>query len=621
MWIEVYTEESYKIEKRIENAPEEKDSTSANESENEGCGEYYSPREYVINAMVGRYRLLDKITGDVLCGSWSFNKLLQWIEEGLPDLFESVAFGLNIGSYIKSYEGEHSVVILGSNGMGVFSSEDHRIIQYANIRKIEVGKLMTIHMLPEVVENGAGMNSPQCNEYEKESFEIFQDLEKEIITLSVSPIEEGGSVRNLLFRRISERICATIPLYNQKINHVAVHETGTISLTDNFIIIKEDLRYLAMPLCMIRKVEVVREWKTVLKIRDANYRNFELILEDSGTGIDKVLANISKESPAFKSAYFSVLLDIVENMHFYSQHTQSASNWSMGSTSEYRMYLCMKLKDNLNLAIPKEERPFMWMGCFCLCGMVAQPDLYELSIEKSKKVFYQSYSQIDKDIERSIYGEIPEKTLAGFKRVMYAFAAANNDEYLQSHSMVAGVLFRVLGESGCFYGLIHIFTRTLPGYTGPDIYGMHRDIWVFIEFAKEKYPGLHENLTEKSIEMEILVTPWILGLFTTLFLQPQIESIFDYIAYYGASFVFKLSLALLERMYLGLSRSKATGSILKTSKNYFFKNTSMPSIDSKEFGTLMSLAKSDKLVTSEIVLYKRQQYELLHRKNKEDLLK
>ncbi|KFG26737.1 uncharacterized protein NESG_00891 [Nematocida ausubeli] len=702
MWIEVYAQGKFIIEKKIEEALVEtksqktaghrKDKNSAEsditiqghkrrepanyESEESEEINYKTVREYIIDRKIGRYRLVDKsISGAerVICGSWSFNRLAKWIEEGAPDFFQSLSFGMCIGSYIKAYESSRTVVLLGTRSIGIFGIGEHIVIKYEAVREIKKGNHMEISYIESVggadsadheqvacyrdgpeqmyasnlvsekhcaladeqtipetagsadedIKNGAEELSTESKKkesgflYKKVCLCLFPELDEEIMQLALSPREEIQTYADLLRQRICERLCSTIPLYNQRINCIAMHSTGTVSITNNFLIIKEDQKCLAIPLCMIRKAEITKGWNIVLRVTDANHREFEMYLVDNEElSIDSILLNIAKEDPRFKSAYFSILLDILQNSKIMNCDLDSTSgNWSMGRCSEYRIYMCMKTNSAMSISVQRQERPFIWFGCFCLCGIVNDPGLFEMSVEKSKTTYFTSYDQIDKDIQRSIYEDVPGEVYAGLKRVMYAFTAYNNNEYLQSHAMVGGILYRILGESGCFYSLVHIFTRILPDYTGPEIYGMHRDVAVFIEFAKEKCPGLCDNLVSKEIELKILVTPWILSLFSTFFQRKHIEVIFDYLAYYGAVFLFKLSLALLERMYLGISRSNQTGSMLKISAEYFFNNTSLPSISDEEFSLLIEIAKSDKIVTPANVLYKRQQYELAHRKN------
>ncbi|KAI5128643.1 hypothetical protein NEPAR08_1354 [Nematocida parisii] len=703
MWIEVYFQDKFAIEKKIEEAPpgnyfqkpgresEYKDINSRklhkaediqkkcvdDSEEDSECVDmgYRTVREYIVDKEVGRYRLIDKnLSGPerVLCGSWSFNRIIRWIEVGVPAFFETLSFGLSIGSYIKAYESTETIILVGSTGICVFSVGHRAIVEYSVIREIKVHKNMEIIYMdnewvdsnlctskgssqeeydvsagapcsaesatketnctkPESIEKHKPRTASDEQQldfhvdksgessggnYKKITCSVFNDLEEEIRSLALSSAEEISSVSELVYMRICERLCVTIPLYNQHILHIASHSTGTITITNDFIIIKENSRYLAFPLCMIRKVEIIKGWSVLLRIRDANYREFKLYLErNDDLSIEGILLNIAREDPKFKTTYFEVLLDLLKNSKCMNYNLNNGhGDWSMGRSSEYRIYLCMKTAEGVSLQVNKNDRPFIWLGCFCICGMVSAPDLYHASVEKSKKTYFTSYEQIEKDIRRSIYESVPDTVYAGLKKVMQAFTAYNNNEYLQAHSMIGGVLYRILGESGCFYALVHIFTRILPDYIGAEIYGMHRDLFVFIEFTKEKYPGLHHNLIEKEIELEILVTPWILSLFSTIFQKKHIEVIFDYIAYYGPSFVFKLSLALLERMYLGISRSKKTGSILKISAQYFFNNTSTPSLSDSEFSLLINLAQTDSVVTPERVHYKRQQYELAHRK-------
>lgn len=589
MWIEVYTEHNYAIEKKIEETEEIK-----------------RVREYIEERAVGSYRLVEKISRKVLCGSSYFNKVLQWISHGIPELYESLSEQLNLGVFIKSYESKSAVVIISSKSVAIFTEKGHRLVEYRKIRKIETEQ-KSIYIYTE--------GDMQDNREDRIGCEYFYDLDRELITLSLSPVDEDTLPHGLLFRRISQRLCATIPLYNQDIQAVVIYETGSISVSNDFIIIKEEEKYLAIPLSMVRKVEIVDEWQSTLRIKDANCRVFEFVLVDK-TGIERFLGSIQRDDTKFKITYFSVLFDMVEHCRAVNCDLDRPGSWSMGNSSEYKIYLCMKMKEPVSISVGKSGRPFFWFACLCLCAMAHTPGLYELSVERSAKEFHSSYAQIDKDVNRTVLGGISSSSQKRLAKVLYAFAAFTNNEYLQSHAMIGGVLYRVLGEAGSFYGLVHIFTRILPEYTGPDIYGMRRDISVFIDLTKEKYPGLYENLSEKSIGLEILVTPWILSLFTTIFQQNQIERVFDHIVYYGSVFVFKLALALLERMYVGLSRSKETGSILKTSANYFFKNKSAPSMEEKEFIALLNTAKADSFITPDLIQYKRQQYELLHRRDK-----
>ncbi|KAH9386935.1 uncharacterized protein NEMAJ01_1831 [Nematocida major] len=594
MWIRVYERKTHKIEKNVEGPADAEDRTK---EDTPNSFTYRSAREYISECAVGRYRLLDRESDSVLCGSWSFDRLLKWAEEGLPGLFESVSLGLCVGVFVKAYESSENVVILGSTGLCVFTRSSQKVVPYKKIRKVVSTGKVEIH-----AENDSEQGA--------EVLEVspFPELPEEVLTLSLQPVGEEDAPNELVLRRISERVCATVPLYGQGIKCVIMHESGSISVTEDFLIVRESPKYLLIPLCMLRKVELAG--KGILTIRDANCREFVFRVGNS-EGVHLLLNKLVQDDRSFKSAYFSVFLDMLRISHRMQYDLERGSNWALGSTSEYRIYVCIKTEET-SPSPSRNSRPFVWMGCFCLCGMASTPDLYENSLEKSKRVFYGGYEQAEKDAFRVCTGDSAD--VESMRRLLCAFTAFAGGEYLQSHGMIASVLYRVLGETGTFFGIVHIFSRILPGYTGPEIYGLGRDLSVFVGLAREKYPGLCKNLAEKSIDLEVLVSPWFLGLFSTLFQRRQIEVVFDHIAYFGVSFVFKLALSLLERMYRGLSRSQGTGSILKASAQYFFENKSTPRMEEKEFAALLRIARADTFASPESIHYRRQQYEISHRR-------
>ncbi|KAI5171280.1 hypothetical protein NEFER03_0639 [Nematocida sp. LUAm3] len=583
MWVSVYGEGRYSIEKRIKEPEEEKS--------------YSSHHAYIEEECTGRYRVRDE-RGRVVCGSLSFNLLLKWIEDGeLPSLLESCAILLNIGNHLKSYVFKEETVILCARAFVIFTQGLKSIIEYQRITGIEKKEeKLIISVGKETKEIGWNEN-----------------LEKEIFSLSLHPLDEDAGEKELVLQCISERLCEIVPIYHQRILTLIVAEEEALLFTEDFLVIKKKSSYLGIPMDMIRKIEVVKGWSTIMKVKDANQREFQFILSKDEK-VSEIAERVGRKEKEFKAAYINGLLDMIEigNITTEDQEEDKTEPISFNGSSEYKTYIGYEADNEKVWKIERKRRPWLWMEKFSLCGMAIHSNLYSSSLAQAHIHSRNSIEQIEKDVLRSSYEEISFSE--GLKKVLLGFSSANQDEYLQSHSLVAAVLFRVLGESNCFFALYHIFSRILPGYSGPEIHGMRRDVCVLLKLVEEKFPGLYVNLMEKSIEIDILVTPWIIGIFTTVFSRKHIERVFDQIAIGGAPFIFKLCLALLERMYKRLSWSEKNSSILKASKEYLFsENSSVPSIDDEEFSILIALAIQNKFVTHERIHYERQKYEIQKR--------
>ncbi|KAI5180413.1 hypothetical protein NEOKW01_0717 [Nematocida sp. AWRm80] len=637
MWISVYNGGNYSIEKRI--------SCEDNEKEEENKKGYTTPLEYITDQHIGRYRLVDIKNRVVICGSRSFNVILEWIEEGIPTLLEGVALNLDLGSYIKSYTTNTNIIIVCLEGIAVFTCTTLNTIRYTEIKRItKTNKTMVITRALEIISPDTPQElptqspsntkettitqSPEENSKIEEKdkteveIELIDDLEREIILLCLEPLEvdkDDDLEKELLFKRIAKRLSNTLPLYQQRIYEILPTVQETLIFMEDFLVVKNEKEYLGIPLCLIRKVEVREKWLSEIFIKDANQREFIFKIH-SAEHLKQIPKYLQREGTQFKSAYIHVLLDMLE-MGVSEDNSKIPNSFSLfgnipniNAQSEYKLYLCGTEREEINITIDPKERPFLWMESFCTSEIIQTPDKYTANLEKSTKMVLKSSEQIEKDITRASYKAQTDEEISALRRVLYAFALTNNDEYLQSHSLVGSILLRTLGESGTFYALVHIFTRILPGYNGPEIYGIRRDIQVFLVLANERFPGLCSNLKEKEIELEILVTPWIAGLFTTIFTSPLIEQVFDHIACFGAVFIFRLSLAILERMYKDISRSDKTSSILKASKKYLFNNKTAPSIDPKEFSLLISIARHSNIAPDRID-YERDLYEISHRRN------
>ncbi|KAI5188585.1 hypothetical protein NECID01_0198 [Nematocida sp. AWRm77] len=652
MWLGIYSEGEYLIEKRLQE--EEKGQRDVH---------YATALERVVDGSVGEYRVRHARSMAVLCISRSFNALLEWLGEGLPSLMESVSYGLGVGEYIKSYVSKEAVVVLGSTGLGVFRACTEKCtekcieVPYAEIRKIEaapgsikisvkndtgdtnndtVDTTSTVSDTTSTVSDTTGTGDTTGNttstvsgivfhaEYETVDVAVKLGVEemllKEICTLALKGVSGEHLEKQLLFRCISERIWNIVPVYNQNIQSAFIGETETVSFTEDFMLIRENESYLCVPLDMLRKVEITKGWRTKLWIKDANQAVFEyeLYVDPEQDIAEELIARIGREEKQFKEAYISVLLDMIgrgaEDIEpdLLKKNTPRHKS-SLNASSEYKIYIYTPEKENILLQIDAKERPYFWMQYFTVCGMCTSSGLYRKCLSMCSKTGSPAQEQIDKDVSRAGYEECSGEEEDGLKRVLCAFSVSGHGEYLQSHALIGRVLYRVLGEHGAFLGLCHIFTRILPQYTGPSIYGMQRDVCVLLIFVRERFPGLYENLSGKQIELEMLVTPWVVGLFTTVFSQAHIEQVFDHIARYGAVFVFRLSLALLERMYVQLSRSQGTGSILKAAKEYLFKNGSVPVLSDTELSALLSAAVLNTEVTHDRIYTERQLYELSNR--------
>lgn len=597
MWVAVYSEGAYLVEKRLEEEGESQEAAAGKK--------YASVLERLVDSELGRYRVSDRDTLAVLGVSGSFSDILGWIANGMPKLPETICQLLDVGAYVKSQVSRDSVVILGTAGLGVLTMTERLEMRYAEIRRVVQQK----HRL--VVGDAQGRAA---------EFEAFAMAQNELGTLILSGVAGEHLERQLVLRCISERIWNLAPVYGQQIQSVLVGEAETISFTEDFMVVREGGEYLFIPLDMLRKVEITKGWTTKLWIKDANQRVFEYLLfvgSDQELA-EELVARIGREEKQFKEAYISVLLDMIErgaeDIEPEKAAKESKKNKNLlNLSSEYKMYLWAAEKDQGVLAVAPKERPYLWMECFCLCGMATAAGGYEASLAVAAKTKVPAWEQIEKDVGRASYEPYPEAEAASLGKVLSAFSVSNNGEYLQSHSLIGRALFRVLGEHGAFLGLHHIFNRILPRYTGPEVYGLKRDVQVLLVLVQEHFPGLYENLSGKEIELEMLVAPWIAGLFTTVFAQGHLNRVFDHLARYGAAFVFKLALALLERMYPQLSRSQQSSSILKAAKEYLFHDTAVPAIDEKEFAVLLARAMANTAVNPDRIHAERQQYEIANR--------
>jgi len=669
MWVCIYIEGEYSVEKKV-GAGEGWEERG--EEEIRSGKEYRSALEYVLDAKVGRYRLKNTKTKEITCISSCFEKILGWIGGNAPELLESVSYELGIGGYIKSYVSKENVVVLCAEGFQVYRmlgsgaggagggkkkedggdigapAKDESKIRYDEIRKIEERGNIRVETEKEVAE-----------------VQNFSVLYMELLSMSLKQISGDNLSEKLFYQCVTERICSTIPIYRQEVRTILLTEKETILLTEDFMIFKNGTEYVAIPLDMVRKVEVVKGWSTQVSVRDANQREFlfrvspALTQEES----EEFLMHAGREERGFKKAYFSVLLDVfAENRSvlspkridpslkegaegakcsetdldgsdrknegntvgkgfrekFQIRRANRAGDRSVlksiNETGEYRMYIHVVEGEGSEIELSERERPFFWMSLFCIGGMCVDSDLYSECVARIGKTECGTLLQIEKDVERASREQYTEEEQKTLKKILLAFSVAGCGEYLQSHALIAGVLFRVLGEHGTFLALVHIFTRILPGYVGAEIYGMKRDVSVFLVLVRESFPGLSQNLAEKEIDLEILVAPWFLSLFTTVFSREHIERVFDCISQGGACFVFRLCLALLERMYVQISRSQQSGSVLKASRGYLFSDGAVPSVDEKEFSLLLSRALNNRSFGIDRIISERQRYEICNRR-------
>ncbi|OAG29475.1 hypothetical protein NEDG_00608 [Nematocida displodere] len=596
MWLEVCSEDGYLIEKRVDNVETEEESAA----EGVEGPEYSTAALYMVNEQIGRFRLRKTGAGMVICGSDAFNELLQWMVEDTPTLQESVCYRLGLGSYVKYYESVDCVVILGTLGMAVFGKNRCQKIPYMEIEDVYLEKRLVIRQKSGV-----------------EEVDAFDRLGQEIVTLALQALEGPNLEESLLLQTITERVASVLPIYNQQIKMVFITEGGSLSVTEDFLIVKEDKEYLMIPLEMLRVVEIRKESKTLLMLVDSNRRAFEYTLL-LGRHTDDLLKHMGRKREEFKVPYINTILDMIEAGIEESVNTTNAlfsvyGNNDINSTSEYRIYVRGTEKDPSLITCTAKERPFIWLEYFCVSGMSMHHHHYIHSHRNIHTLEHSVSEQIEIDVGRSAYDTCTALEAEGLKRVLLAFAVTSGGDYLQSHALVGMAFFRVLGEFGSFVALHYIFGKILPRYSGSDIYGLKRDVHVLHVLMKEKFPGLCDNLSEKSIEIEILTAPWLLSLFTTVFARVHLEQVFDYIGVYGASFVFRVALALIERMYRGLSRSEKEGSLLKSSKNYLFSGGSTPSMTTTEFQTVVQIAITGTVITPERIIIERNRYDLSHR--------
>ncbi|KAL4464472.1 hypothetical protein ABPG72_021165 [Tetrahymena utriculariae] len=200
-------------------------------------------------------------------------------------------------------------------------------------------------------------------------------------------------------------------------------------------------------------------------------------------------------------------------------------------------------------SISKEESKIIWMQCSGALDMNRQNQQYY------KKILQQQYydvseHQIDQDIKRSKELVVEDSQLQAMKRIFIAYARRNAwIGYCQGLNYIVAKFLRYgISEEESFWLLVQLLENILPlDYYPSMMMGVVCDQKIFEQILKVENEKVYKKLQSfEANVLNILLTQWIVCLFTQAVDDSLLIVIFNHLFTKGSIIIFKACLVLIN---------------------------------------------------------------------------
>jgi len=220
--------------------------------------------------------------------------------------------------------------------------------------------------------------------------------------------------------------------------------------------------------------------------------------------------------------------------------------------------------------IPNNRREYYWSLFLNVPSMLKYyPNEYKRLLDESKEVTYDSFKDIEKDVNRTFNCVHDPAFGKSLRNVLVAYSIRNTTVgYCQSMNMVAGGLLIIMkDEQEVFWALVHIVESLCSLYYVRDgLIGVFADGCVLDHYVDKFLPELTPLFKDLQLG-NVLSCQWFLPIFITLMPCNAVFRIWDVFFSRGPSVLIETALAILKKYKSELLAMNDLASVLNMLNN------------------------------------------------------
>lgn len=154
---------------------------------------------------------------------------------------------------------------------------------------------------------------------------------------------------------------------------------------------------------------------------------------------------------------------------------------------------------------------------------------------------------VPRTFPENIYFEVHQNKLFN---ILVAYAHHNPAiGYCQGLNFIAGLILIVTkDEEDTFWLLKHLVENVASLYHTNSMYGLQRDIHVISELVRLREPLINEKVNELGIPWAVILTKWLICLFSEVLPVETVLRIWDVMFAEGYKIIFRVSLAVISTL-------------------------------------------------------------------------
>lgn len=202
------------------------------------------------------------------------------------------------------------------------------------------------------------------------------------------------------------------------------------------------------------------------------------------------------------------------------------------------------------LGVPLSLRREVWMITSQMNRALKQnPNLYNdlLNMQYQSEIVEMIKIDIPRTFPENIFFEVHKVELFN---ILIAFAHHNSSVgYCQGLNYIAGLILIVTkDEVATFWLLKHLVENVALGYHTKTMQGLQRDIHVISELVRLREPLINEKVNELGMPWAVILTKWLICLFSEVLPVETVLRIWDVILAEGYKIIFRASLAIISTL-------------------------------------------------------------------------
>lgn len=157
-----------------------------------------------------------------------------------------------------------------------------------------------------------------------------------------------------------------------------------------------------------------------------------------------------------------------------------------------------------------------------------EKNLYQDLLKNPQEVSKKIQKVYNADVPRTFQGSTSFSS-EELSRVLTAFSIYRpNIGYCQGLNFIAAILISVVGEENAFYLLVKIIDNYIPkSYYSDDMIDFRTDLKMLQMLVKERLPKLFQFAEQLKYEWMMVLSGWILTIFSNSFPVPVVLRIWD----------------------------------------------------------------------------------------------